>query len=493
MSAVGVTERGAPPTSERTFVRGLSWFDGFALSLAVPAAVLASLGYSISSLGALGAAALWGVSAVIAVLQNYLFAELAGMFPNKPGGIALYAHEAWKKYCAPLGAVAAWGYWMGWSLGLAVNGLLIGSLIQSQWFPHATWSLWDGLVHVGLPQLIAAAAIIVVWLLNVFGIRPAVRVNYVLGFLTVAVFAIFMFVPFLSGNFHGSLLTSQIGAPGHAWGGAKLAIVWLFVMGWSVYATEMCATFAPEYKNPKRDTNMALRAAGLFGLVVFVLMPLGTAGTVGEAAVKANPVSYFVAVFEQLIGHAGGFVVFVLCAGIFVAMNSNTADASRALYGIAKDRMIIRQLDHLNKHHMPGRAMAVDLIANLALVFCVGNIIGVLFASNIGYFVCIILSVSAFVLLRKDRPNAERPIRRHKIWIPVAVLLTLANTVMLLVGITNPGLAGYGGFSETLVGLGLLSISVVLWLIRVWQDGGRIRVQAPSIVEHERPTVGAEN
>ena len=47
--------------------------------------------------------------------------ELAAMFPGKSGGVARYAIEGWKRYFAPLGAIASFGYWIGWSLAIAVT------------------------------------------------------------------------------------------------------------------------------------------------------------------------------------------------------------------------------------------------------------------------------------------------------------------------------------------------------------------------------------
>ena len=38
------------------------------------------------------------------------------MFPYKSGGIALYAHEAWRKYLTLIGPLATFGYWIGWSM-----------------------------------------------------------------------------------------------------------------------------------------------------------------------------------------------------------------------------------------------------------------------------------------------------------------------------------------------------------------------------------------
>ena len=57
------------------------------------------------------------------------------MFPEKSGGLALYAHEAWRKYTTLVGPIATFGYWIGWSVVLSSSGLFIGSLISGTWFP----------------------------------------------------------------------------------------------------------------------------------------------------------------------------------------------------------------------------------------------------------------------------------------------------------------------------------------------------------------------
>ena len=83
---------------------------------------------------------LWTISVVIGAFQNNIYAELATMFKDKPGGIALFAHEAWRKYFTPIGPLATFGYWFAWSSVLAVNGLVVGTLIQAEFFSDATWA-----------------------------------------------------------------------------------------------------------------------------------------------------------------------------------------------------------------------------------------------------------------------------------------------------------------------------------------------------------------
>ena len=43
-------------------------------------------------------------------------------------------------------------------------------------------------------------------------------------------------------------MTWGLGGEGQAWGGWRLALVFLFLFGWTAYSTEICATFSPEYK-----------------------------------------------------------------------------------------------------------------------------------------------------------------------------------------------------------------------------------------------------
>src|SRR5260370_5933639 len=108
-----------------------------------------------------------------------IYAETGSMFPDKPGGISLYAHEGWRGRFSLAGPIGAFGYWIGWSVVLSIFGKVIGDLITAQWFPTATWSVFDGSVHLGLADFIAIGCIILVWLLNFFGIRPALWISYV--------------------------------------------------------------------------------------------------------------------------------------------------------------------------------------------------------------------------------------------------------------------------------------------------------------------------
>jgi amino acid transporter len=464
---------------ERQLLKALHWWDGFVIALCNPGFLIAALGFSLGALGTWGAVTLWAISAAVGMLQTWIYAESAAMFPDKPGGISLYAHEGWRGRFSLAGPIGAFGYWIGWSVVLSIFGKTIGDLIQAKWFPGTTWSFFDGVVHVGLPHVIAIGCIVAVWLLNVFGIRPAVWVSYVTGAGLLVVLGTFIIGPYLSGAWHSSNMTWTL----HGWLGWKTAFVWLFLMCWSIYAAEVCATFAPEYHNTRRDTTLALRSAGVFTLLVAFLFPLGVGGVTGVPSAGFEG-QFYVPALTKIVGSTGASIIIVLLIGsLFLSMISSTADGSRALYGIARDDMTIKQLYHLNRYHVPSRAMTVDMLVNVLLVLFISSNIAILYLSNIGYVLAHVLALSGFLLLRRDRPNWPRPIKVGPAWLPIAAVLTVYNAVLIGFGIAFPSLTGYGTFTDMFIGVGVLVGSVLLFVFRrVVQDHAKVtfREQVPT-------------
>lgn len=448
-------------TVEDRFDRTMTWRGALSLALALPASALAVIGYWTGALGGWAAVALLAISSTITILQNFSYAEMASMFPDKAGGVALYAFEAWKSVSRPIGALAAAGYWVGWSFGLAANALVIGELVQAQWFSSLGGTVAVGPLDLGLGHVIAVVALVLVWALNLFGIQPAVRVSYAVNALVIFVMAAVAAASILTGKLDLGNLTWSLGS-----GAASpviVACVWLFLMGWTVYGTEIAATFTPEYRDPRSDVPKALTAAALCSLFIFVAMPVVAAGTVGEAEIAANPLGFNVTLFEDLFGWAGSLAIVVLCLAMFNLMSVATADSGRALFGMADNGLTIRQLGVLNAAHMPARAMTVGLVLNIALVLFIGNLVGVIFASNLGYILAVVIALSGYLLLRRSGIAPHRSYRMPGWWNVVTAVLALLNLTFFAVAVTHPALTGYGGWKEELIGFGVLALAVTMY------------------------------
>jgi amino acid transporter len=256
----------------------------------------------------------------------------------------------------------------------------------------------------------------------------------------------------------------------------------MFILGWSAYGTEVSATFAPEYTDTVRDTHRALRSGAMFMLMVCVLLPLGLGGVTGAVPAANAEGQFYTQAMSTIAGHgAASFFTACVIASLLLSMTSSTADASRALYGISRAGMTIKQLGVLNKFHVPGRAMTVDLGVNIALVVFIKSNLAILYMSNIGYILCHVFALSGFLLLRKDRPNWPRPIRVGIGWLPVAAFLCVVNAVFLAVGAFAPKLNGYGTWTDFGIGVGILFGSLLLFFFRrIVQDKEPVHWSEPT-------------
>jgi amino acid transporter len=464
----------------------MTWYDGFVVALANPSFLLTALGGSVITLGGWGAIVVWLISVLVGGLHNNLYAELAAMFPKLAGGVAIFAHEAWKRYTAFVGPIAAVGYWLGWSVVLAINGLIVGQLLQHQFYTGSTaanssWTHHSALIlgvnaDINFPILVGIVLIAAIWVANVFGVRPAVWTGYVTGALLLVPLAVLIIVPYITGDWSSGNLHNNIHPLSSITGdtGIRLVIVWLYLMCWSSYGFECCATFAPEYIDPARDTARSLRAAAVFCIFVYGLLPLGAVGTFGDKNITFDNALFFYGdTFKILVGSGlANVLVIMLCAGLVLSMNTATMDGSRALYGISQDGMTFRWLGKLNARRVPGNAMTLDALLNVVLLICAIGAVGqgylkVLAVSNFGYVIAHVFAISGFLLLRRDRPNWPRPIRVGSGWIPVAWFCLVYDFILLVVGSISFKLTGYGS-SWTILAWSLV-VPVVAFLAYVWR------------------------
>jgi amino acid transporter len=230
--------------------------------------------------------------------------------------------------------------------------------------------------------------------------------------------------------------------------------------------------------------------------VVYALLPLGLGGTLGTQAVADDPtfIAFYTQAFDAIVGNALGNVMIVcLIAGLLLSMNTATMDGSRALFGISRDGMTIKELGVLNRHHVPARAMTLDALMNVFLITYFASAIEIIAAGNLGYMLAHVFALTGFLLLRRDRPLWPRPIRLSSLWVPVAGALAALNLLFIVVGgfVYSGGFLGidtqYGyGWDKTRVGLLVLLASLLLYVFRhTVQDRTKLRLreEVPQVPE----------
>ena len=298
---------------------------------------------------------LWGISAVVAVFINTIYSELATMFPEKSGGLALYAHEAWRKYTTLVGPIATFGYWIGWSVVLSVIGLFIGQIIQSTWFSGEPGGspFGDGYFSTGLAPSSAcrsdrrSGSILGVWLFNVFGVRVGVAFGYGAGVLLMIPLFVMMILPFLNGSFDSdqsdvqaersrprrgvasSSRSSGCGSCAGRRGG------WTSVPPLRRSTRTRCATRS--WRSARRRCSRCSSTSCSRSPSSAVARREARGGLRLRGRDGRDP---------RLDSACTDFFVVCLCVSFLISMNTATADGGRALFGISRDGMTIKQLGH---------------------------------------------------------------------------------------------------------------------------------------------------
>ncbi len=506
---------------ERRLLKTMRWYDGLVIGLANPGFLLVGLAFSIVYLGGKWAIALWIVSTVIGALQAYVYSEPAAMFPDKPGGLSVYAREGWRKHFSLAGPIAVFGYWFAWSSVLAIYGSFIGLLLIGEFADPksgiATWAPDPPVIAaLSSAKLIGIACIAICFFFNIRGMRPAVWLSYVVGALMVLPIAVIGIGAFLTGDVSNHAVGSNAVAGSVEFFGDSpsgfnqfaLIMVWMYILGWSTYGPEAAATFAPEYKDTKNDTRKALAVTGGLNVVLACLLPVAVLGTVGYDAIAGDlsGVVYLIGVMHEIGGDAfGTLLTLCLCGGLLLSMNTATMDGSRALYALAEEKMTIKQLGVLNRYNVPSRAMMLDAILNVLLILLFPGIFFILAAGNLGYMLSHVLALTGVLLLRRDRPNWPRPIRLGPLWMWLAGLFAAANLLFIIFGLIKLKYTGYAfdpadaDFANPtawvgriiIVGVVALALGVGGYIVAQLQHGRKFSFTDPSDEQPSREAVDA--
>jgi len=437
----------------------VSWELGIALSSGVPILILLSLG-PVAALAGPPSVVLWALAALIGLAMALPFAELVGLFPGQAGGVAVVAAHALRPRSRFLAVIVQWSYWLGWTLGLAINSILAGDYLRRRLLPgSSSWAAW--LIAVGVLSL----SVVV----NHRGIRPGAWLQTALLACTAVVSVFLLVVPLLTGDVELAHLVPF--RPPGGWTSRHTLVALagaFFIAGWSAYGAEIALTYSSEYRRGVRDAVRTLLTVAAISVVVYSLVPVLALAAVAPGTIAQGPV----ALFESLPGAgswAGSALVPVALVGaFFLALNTIAIGSSRTLWQMANNGEAWPVLGRLNRHGAPGNALVFDLVFNaavLAVSFLINQNrnevpIALLASANVGYFACLILALVATWMMRRRAPFLERPFRAPRGAVGLGLLLAAFNTVLLA------GAGAAWGWRNIALGVAVLMANVALFTPR---------------------------
>jgi len=381
----------------------------------------------------------WVITGIVTIVGALSYGELAGMMPHA-GGQYVYLREA---YSPLVGFLYGWTFFLVIQTGtIAAVGIAFAKF-TAVLFPAlgegATAFSLLGL-RVSNAQLVAIGSIALLTLVNARGLHGGKIIqNFFTVVKTAALLALIVLGIALGSNagaieanlsrFWEASWThvsgSSVGAIVPLSGLGLLAALGVAMVGslFSSDAWHSITSTASEVVNPRKNIPLSLALGATTVTVLYVaanvayLMTLPLSGSPEASDVMGRGIQFASA---ERVGTAAASTIFgtpalVLMAGLimvstFGCNNGLILAGARVTYAMARDGLFFRKVGILNSHAVPGRGLVLQAIWASAL--CLSGTYGdlldyVVFAVLVFY----ILTVAGVFILRKERPDADRPYR----------------------------------------------------------------------------------
>ena len=380
----------------------------------------------------------WLVGGIITLFSALTYAELGTLFP-KTGGYYVYLRKAYGRRVAFLSGIT--NFFLSSSGSVALLALLFAQVIG-----YMVGANGGAGFEAPIVGLIAAVVIIILSLINYFGIQY--------GKIVQNIFFVAKLIPLITiivyGLFFGTQTDIFAGNGAENINSGLLVSGLLFAVARTLFAYEGWTnlnTVAEEMKDTKRDLPKALTIAVALVMGVYVLFVVGlyriispaTLANLGTGAVEAGfdlgaVYSAFGAVFTGFDINLLGYVVFgAIAISIFGSLNGSILSFPRVYLAMAEDETLPKVFGKVDaKFQTPWVAILGQTIVSLVIVLLgydnVNFLLSIILFGALVFNTLIFLSVFKF---RQTMPKAERP---YKVWgYPYVPSLAIVGMIVLLI------------------------------------------------------------
>ena len=464
------------PVAERKFVRGLGLLDS---TMLVAGSMIGSGIFIVSAdiarlVGSAGwLLVVWVVTGVLTIVAALTYGELAAMMP-KAGGQYVYLREAY----SPL-----WGFLYGWTLFLVIQtgtiaavavafarflGVFTDAVSPTQWIVPPIMLSQRYALSLSTQQLVAIMIIVLLTFVNTRGLQLGKLIQNVftsaktLSLIALVVLGIFVArnADALHANFTNfwmptaaSPITSDLPFVGavSAMGGALGLLIAICVgqVGslFSADAWNNITFTAGEVREPRRNIPLSLLFGTGLVITLYLLANVAYLCVLPLDKIQHAPDDRVgTAAMEVMFGGAGaGIMAVAIMISTFGCCNGLILAGARVYYAMAQDGLFFKATARLNSKHVPAIALVLQGIWTALLVLprtrnvsasgavTYGNLYSnlldyIIFAALIFY----VLTIAGVFVLRRKRPDAERPYRALGYPILPVLYIVGATAIMLV-------------------------------------------------------------
>lgn len=405
---------------------------------------------------------MWMLAGVVTIIAALSYGELSAMYP-RAGGMYVYLREA---YSPLVGFLYGWTFFTIIQTGtIAAVGVAFAKftsyIIPSVGEENILLSL--GGVHVSAAQMLSIGVILLLTYINTFGVKNGVVIQTTLTAIKIVSILGLAFFGFMWGtdqevwnsNWSDAWSFSALSTDGSAI--EKLPLTGLAAMGaiaiamkgslFSCDSWHNVSFIAGEIKNPKRNIGLSLVLGTVLVTALYTLvnvMYLAVVPLDQIAFAKSDRIGVVAA--ESIFGSYGTILIAVMIMiSTFGCNNGLIIAGARVYHTMAHDKLFFARAGNLNRHSVPANSLWMQGI--WASILCLTGKYNDLLALVIfGVLIFYALTILGIFILRRTKPNLERPYKAIGYPMLPAIYIIIASllAVLLLIVETNftlPGLA----------------------------------------------------
>ena len=348
------------------------------------------------------------IASVIGALTGLSYAELSATYP-KSAAEFVYTEEAFK--------IRLLSFLLGWII--IFSGILSAATVALGFARYLAALI--GISPIILVVIFAVMLIVILSLINFVGIRASTLTNILFTFIEAfgLILIIILGIPYL-GTINYFVLPL-----GGSFGSIFSAVALIF---FAYIGFEDIANIAEEVKKPTRNLPRAIIYSIIITTFLYCLTAISVVSILpySEIADSQAPLS---SVASAVLGPVGGIIMSFIA--LFATANTvliMMIVTSRMMYGMARDKALPEGLSKVSsKFKTPALAVLVTMILTiipLGLYFF-GDISTVADATVFGVLITFFLVNLSLMVLRKKKPELERPfkLKPNIGWLPVVALL----------------------------------------------------------------------
>ncbi|MDX2423840.1 MAG: APC family permease [Amphritea sp.] len=365
---------------------------------------VALAGNWVLSAGALGAFSAFIIGGVAVILIGLTYAELASAMPIT-GGEHVYSYRAmgvkWSFICT-------WAMLLGYISVIAFEAVALPTVLEYI-FPHykvgylytvAGWDVYATWVLVGI-----IGSIVMMWI-NYRGVKSAALFQKVVTILILIAGAMLMSGALLEGD---TAKADPLFTEGYKGIMGVIVMVPLMFIGFDVIPQA-----AEEIDLPYKEIGKILIVSVIIATCWYAFITLSVAVALDTEELKNSSLPVADAM-SALVGATWGGKLIVLAGlgGIVTSWNAFYVGGSRAIYAMARARMLPSFLAKLHPvYNTPVNAIIlIGIISTLAPLMGRKSMVWLVDAGGLGIIVAYALVALSFLILRKKAPEMKRPFR----------------------------------------------------------------------------------